>query len=338
MVEIIKNTLVITSFVLTMMLIIEFINIKSRGIWSDKLASSKWMQLIMAAILGAIPGCMGTYTVVSLYTHNVVGMGALISALIATSGDEAFVMISLIPETALLLTVLLFVLAIAAGFVVNLFIRSKPVSVHDESHYPIHGNEENCHVHEAGIVRKFRNISFPRAILIFGILLFGFGLIIGDFSHEHGVPDEMKLNLPHEIVFTPEDCTHDHSDGSIHEHAHGNLSEEGVAAPEEHAHEGHWDWMTFTLLMSLLVALIIVIMVPDHFLEHHLWGHIIKKHFLKIFLWTLGAMLLIHFIIGMVEIESWLKSNQLLILALALMIGLIPESGPHLVFITLFMN
>jgi len=41
--------------------------------------------------------------------------GALVAAMIATSGDEAFVVLSMFPLQAIGLSVMLFVIAIAAG-------------------------------------------------------------------------------------------------------------------------------------------------------------------------------------------------------------------------------
>jgi hypothetical protein len=327
--DILKHTLLITAFVLTMMLIIEFVNIKSKGLWSKKLAKSRWSQLFVAALLGIIPGCMGTYTIVSLYTHNVVGLGALITAMIATSGDEAFIMISMIPEATLKLTVLLFVVAIVTGFLVNLFVKKKKQIIPEENHFPIHEEEEECHVHERGFFEKFKHMSFQRAILIFGIILIVFGLFAGDFSHSHshGTGQKSELNLPHEINIDHHD--HDHA----HDHSRDNIGEN--EAEDEHS---KWDWMTLTLLFTLSVSLFIVLLVPDHFLEHHLWNHIIKNHFLKIFLWTFGALLFIHFIIDYMDVGDWLEQNQFIILLVALLVGIIPESGPHLVFVTLFFN
>ncbi len=339
LVDIFKHTLIITAFVLTMMLIIEFINIKSKGLWSKKLAKSKWSQLLVAALLGIVPGCMGTYTVVSLYTHNVLGLGALVTAMIATSGDEAFVMISMIPQATLKLTISLFVIAIAAGFIVNLFVRKDRKIIAKENHFPIH-EEEECHVHEKGFVERLKHITFQRAILLFGVILILFGLFIGDFSHSHGEQPKQKseLNLPHELSIDEHVHDHDHSHDH-HGHDHATEGADELAADDSHGHEhGKWDWMTLTLLFTLTVTFVIVVIVPDHFLEHHLWDHIIKKHFLKIFLWTFGAMLFIHFIIDYMDIGEWLSENQFIILLVALLIGIIPESGPHLVFVTLFFN
>ena len=118
-----QQSLTITLFVLSMMLIIEYINVFSRGIWSNKLKTSSWKQIIFAALLGVIPGCLGAYTAVSLYVHNIIGTAALVTAMIATSGDEAFFMFSIIPDTAIIINIVIFVIAIITGFLVNIFLK-----------------------------------------------------------------------------------------------------------------------------------------------------------------------------------------------------------------------
>ena len=62
----------------------------------------------------------------------------------------------------------------------------------------------------------------------------------------------------------------------------------------------------------------------------------VKKHLKSIFLWTFGALLVIHFGMRFLHIEEWLAQNVYIMILLAVAIGLIPESGPHMVFITLF--
>jgi len=64
-VEAIKHALMITSFVFVMMLIIEYVNVQTRGQWQDSLKKHRWMQYIFSAFLGATPGCLGAFTVVA---------------------------------------------------------------------------------------------------------------------------------------------------------------------------------------------------------------------------------------------------------------------------------
>ena len=97
-----------------------------------------------------------------------------------------------------------------------------------------------------------------------------------------------------------------------------------------------WDWKKITFFISSLFGLFVVTTVPDHFLEEHLWEHVLKKHLLQIFLWTFGALLSVHYIEHYINLEAWINDNYLLVLIIAVLIGIIPESGPHMVFVTLF--
>jgi len=95
-------------------------------------------------------------------------------------------------------------------------------------------------------------------------------------------------------------------------------------------------WIKVSLLITILFSLFVVISVPEHFLKRHLWEHIVKKHIMRIFLWTFGTMLAIHFLMYFMDIESWITDNMLIVMIIAVLVGIIPESGPHLIFVTLF--
>ena len=131
----------ITSLVLVMMLLIEYFNVVSQGNWGKNLFQSKVKQVIVSALLGLVPGCIGGFAVVSMFTHNLVNFGALVANMIASSGDESFVMFSMFPKTALLLNVVIFVIAIVAGLVVNLFVTSFPIPFPGKTHMVIHTHE-----------------------------------------------------------------------------------------------------------------------------------------------------------------------------------------------------
>jgi hypothetical protein len=97
-----------------------------------------------------------------------------------------------------------------------------------------------------------------------------------------------------------------------------------------------WDWKKLTFTVGAGFALFVVLTVPDHFLEQHLWEHVMKRHLLRVFLWTFGVLLVMHYLKGYIDIEAWIQANLFLVLIIAVLIGIIPESGPHLVFVTLF--
>jgi len=59
-------------------------------------------------------------------------------------------------------------------------------------------------------------------------------------------------------------------------------------------------------------------------------------HLLRIFLWTFSALLSVHFIEHHLDITDWLQNNNSTLLVIATAIGIIPESGPHMVFVTMY--
>ena len=97
-----------------------------------------------------------------------------------------------------------------------------------------------------------------------------------------------------------------------------------------------WDWIQITLVVVSATTLFIVATVPDHFLEEHLWKHVVMIHVPGVFLWTFGALLLMHLLIDQLQLEMWLHEKQLIVLLVACLVGLIPESGPHLIFLTFY--
>ncbi len=304
LIPIIKQSIMITSFVLVMMLIIEFLNVKSRGHWAKHLKDSPFLQLLFAAFMGIIPGCLGTYTVVSLYAHGIVKFAALVTVMIATSGDEAFVMLSVIPKTALWLNLIIFFIAIGFGYIVLLFGKRFDFFTLPIGHMEIHKHEvEKIAVKPQSIWQNLKNMSFTRALLIGGILLFLFALISGAMGHE-----STNFSI---------------SGGQLHQQA-------------ELAGHHEFDWIRATFVFVSVVALSLFLFVSDHFLEEHLWGHVIKKHFLKIFFWTFAALLLVQVLGQFFDINAWISDNLWIVLIVAVLIGIIPESGPHFIFIILF--
>ena len=97
-----------------------------------------------------------------------------------------------------------------------------------------------------------------------------------------------------------------------------------------------WNWVRGTVLFATSASLFIVSTVPDHFLKDHSWDHIVKKHIPQIFLWSLGALIILKLLTAHLPIQEWIQANKVIVLFIAVLIGLIPESGPHIVFITLF--
>jgi len=282
-IETFKHALMITSFVFVMMLIIEYVNVQTKGSWQNSLQKSRWLQYSLSAFLGATPGCLGAFTVVALYAHDIVSFGALVTVMIATSGDEAYVMLSMFPGKTFLLTLILFLLGIGTGFVTDILFKPGSLMVKKIGRELEVHNEDQCVCFPRGeILSQLKDFTLQRGLLIVALALFIAGLTFN------------QLGPP------------------------------------------QWNWIKITFLLGSLLSLFIVSTVPEHFLEKHLWEHIVKVHIPRVFLWTFGALLLMYFLIDYLDLEAWIKANYLIVLLIACLIGLIPESGPHMIFVTLF--
>jgi len=279
------ESIMITGFVFIMMLVIEYINVQSKGLWQKHLTGNKWKQYLIAGLLGAIPGCLGAFTVVTLFTHRLVSFGALVTAMIATSGDEAFVMFAMFPQKAILLTLIILAVGILAGYLTDKFYKPKgilkDIATHD---LPLH-DEPKCKCFEK---EKFWSNLFHPSLYRLSLAVIILALILG--------------------VAT------------------------GVLAGKANL------WIKITLLVSFSFALFVVVSVPEHFLKEHMWNHIVKEHLPHIFLWVFGILLIMHFLIMYIDVESWISNNMFVVLLIAVLIGIIPESGPHLIFVTLFVS
>ena len=282
-VEIFKHALVITVFVIIMMLLIEYLTVQSRGRWYGRFEKYPLLQILIAALLGLTPGCLGVYMVVSLYVHRIFHFAALTTAMVATFGDEAFVMFAMIPGQAVIVMLFLFVLALISGILLYLFPLGKRKMKLAVNHMQLHEHDEDCQVLiPTKVIAQIRHISFERAVLISGGLIFLILLLNGDIGSET------------------------------------------------------WDWKRIIFLIVTSFELFIALTVPDHFLVKHLWGHVIHKHFLRVFAWTFGAFLVIHVGFEFLNLEDLVRENLFSILILAVLVGIIPESGPHILFITLY--
>ena len=324
LIDILRNSILITGLVVIMMMMIESLNIESKGLFFKGLRKTKIGQVVIAALLGSVPGCMGGFATVSLYTHRMFSFGALVAMMIASSGDEAFVMLAMIPEQALIMFAVLLVLAIVVGIITDKIydkVHAKKCELHDHEDcgvqtecdgYEIHEHETHQHDHEK------RHFGWKRITMLVGLALFIAALGTGMLGHDH----EDHAGHGHEGHVHTEACEHH---GHAHEHSHGheiNLLSE--------------DWMNVLFAGLSVIMLVVLIFAKDHFVEEHLWNHIIKKHLPTIFAWTFGVLLVLGIVLHYVDIDNWISDNTVLMILLAALIGIIPESGPHMIFVTLF--
>lgn len=281
--ESLVHAVMITGFVAVMMLTVEYLNVLMGGHLRDRVSASSWSMYLIAAALGILPGCLGSFVVVSLFAHRVVTLGALVTTMIATSGDEAFVMFALIPGPALALHGLLFIIAIAAGPLSDRLAKGHAflpteACVGLQVHTP-----ESCE-------------CFPT------------GRILAQWRHPSGV----RIALAGTLML------------------YGAATFMGTVGP------GEWNWVRWTILLVVSATLFIVSTVPDHFLRDHLWKHVVRSHVPRVFLWTWGALAVTHTLTQQLDLAAIVADNRWAVLAAASAVGVIPESGPHLLFVTLF--
>ena len=310
LVDALRAAVLITGMVVMMMMMIESLNISSGGRFFSRLQGSKFGQIVVSALLGWIPGCIGGFASVSLFSHGMISFGALVAMLIATSGDEAFVMLTLFPGKALWISLLILVIGIVTGVLIDYVgpkLGLKPYALKTCDEMQIHEEDKHEHKHEhpsekkasgekaGGEGRKW-HFTWRRAVLLVGTGLYIAALATGMLEHEHegGAGDDHGFNL---------------------------LSE---------------DWMNMLFAAVSLIMLGVVAFGSDHFVEEHLWHHVIARHALKIFAWTFGVLIVLGFITEVWDISNWISANVPLMIVLATLIGIIPESGPHLIFVTLF--
>jgi hypothetical protein len=269
----------ITGFVFAMMLLVEYMNVATAGLAARWLEKQGVLGYAAVVLVGAFPGCLGAFTDVTLYIHRIISLGALVGSMVAASGDEAFVMLAIMPRTAFLLFAGLFLYGLALAFVVDKAGgRRSYGGVRCETGLAIHPCEEERS--RLALRPSFWEFSFPRAVLCAALGLFALGVALG------------------------------------------------AVGPST------WDWVRVTLLLATVVAFAVVFIAPEHFLEEHLYRHVAREHVPRIFAWTLGALSVMVWIKAQGgPLQGWVQTHPGWAVLAAALIGILPESGPHMLFV-----
>ena len=216
--EVLLETIKIISIVAVLMTVVEWLEIRFEKKIKRFLTKSVRTQIIGASLLGTVPGCLDAFLVVSLYSHGLVGFGALVAVMLSTAGDEAFLMLTMVPKKAFLIFALCAILGAVGGFLAKIFAQK---------------------------------IGFKRAKVC-----------------------PIKIHKER--------------------------------------------------------------LESKHFIKEHLFAHIIKVHIPRLFLWIFGTLLLVNLLMKHLNLARVLPQNKLFLILLAGLVGIIPESGPHLIFLTLY--
>ena len=283
-VETLEHSIIISIFVFSMMIVVDYINILTEGRIKRYMLRNRGKQYVISSLLGVTPGCLGAFLVVSLYIRQLVSFGALTGTMIATSGDEAFVMLSQFPLTALGLFGLLFVSGIIFARIADAIFRWQKLKPCPECELAELHSEEVCQTFDSEVWRNFPRWSLLRYLFLF-ITLALFFLSIFQIIGEPG-----------------------------------------------------WGWERISLLVLLAFGLFLFLTCPEHYLREHIFEHILKKHIWKVFLWTFFALLLVEVALGRFNLEQYIRTHLAYVLLISAFLGIIPESGPHLVFVFLYTN
>jgi hypothetical protein len=220
--RVLRDTAQVVLLVFGIMVLVDLLSVWTQGRIGGLLRGARpWRQYVVAPLVAVLPGCVGAFAVVSFYMHGMITFGALTGAMLAASGDEAFVLLALVPEKAILLFAILAVAGMVLGWFTDLMVRRFHI--------------KTC------------------------------------------------ADCPHKIV---------------------HPSEGGIR----------------------------------HYLWEHVWGHIIRRHLWRTAIWTFGALLLVELGMQYANLSGFALQYPLLLLIAAALLGLIPESGPHLIIVTMFAN
>lgn len=86
---------------------------------SEKLREAGKWQVLIAAFLGALPGCGGAIIVITRYVSGSLSFGSVLATLTATMGDAAFLLIAKEPDTGLMIILLGFSVGSITGYIVD---------------------------------------------------------------------------------------------------------------------------------------------------------------------------------------------------------------------------
>ncbi|RLB07394.1 MAG: selenocysteine protein [Deltaproteobacteria bacterium] len=278
-----KHALMISVFVFVMMVLADYLNVLTQGKMNRAIRGGQFRQYITTSFLGATPGCLGAFMNVSFYVHGLITFGAMVGGMIATCGDEAFVMLALFPGQALLLFGILFALGIIFAWIVDKMVPVLRIRPCEECQTPLlHIEDERWRINPKRVLLNLQKISLARflLLLLLGIFIYGFSL--------------------------------------------------GIIGPAV------WDWKRITFVSLLSVTFFVVLTAPEHYLNEHIWEHIVKKHLWRVFLWSFGALVAVDVGLKFWNLEAFVQAHISWVLVLASLVAIIPESGPHLLIVMMF--
>lgn len=145
--EILFHALQITALVFIMMVIIDWLDVRTRGRLPQWITDNKMKQYTVAGLLGLTPGCMGSYMNVSLYMHGYLTIGAIVGGMIATTGEASLIMFALFPKTAIFIHLLLIGFGMIFAMTTDLIVRLLKIDDKCECEAIVYHKDETSLVH-----------------------------------------------------------------------------------------------------------------------------------------------------------------------------------------------
>lgn len=272
----IQTSLRISIYVFAMLILTDYLNVITKGKIATFLQKKSWYQYLVASLLGATPGCIGAFLSVSLYMHGIISAGAILGSMIATTGDEAFLMLALFPIKALALFLLLFLLGIAFAFLSDRITASLKIKFAPCPLSKIHLQQECQMISFSQIWQNLKNLYWQKVICIFLIIILSYLSIVG-------------------------------YDQAL--------------------------WELFIISFLTIFSIIVILSASKHYLHDHILNHLIKKHLLRIFLWSSISLIIIEYGIKTWQLNHFINTHTYTVLLFALLFGIIPSSGPHMIFV-----
>ena len=196
----------------TLMIVVEFLELKFKDKIREKITKNHISQIVIASLLGAVPGCMDAFFVVSLYVHGLVGFGALTAVMLSTAGDEAFIMLAMIPETALLIFAVCILLGIVGGFFADKIARLMKLKTCQPCEIEIHEEEFDLkHFLKEHVYKHVLKKHVPRLFLWIFFTMLAVDFLMKNFELEpliSGLPELALIVFAALIGIVPESGPH----------------------------------------------------------------------------------------------------------------------------------
>ncbi len=324
------------AFVGITLLFFGYIDYITHGGFLNGFKKHKHLQVLFGSLLGLTPGCGGAIMVMPLYLKGHASFGTVVATLISTMGDAAFVLLISDPLSLGWVLLISFPIALITGYAVDYFnIGEKFAPIYTEEQLE-HDNwqfrpEQTEFPDESIILQKQINLehqsvisekktihipNLPKALYVFrhSIAYYIFWTIL-ILSFPLGIMNLMQIDF--DTVFPIK-----------------NLSIIGVV--------GTLFSVIYTLICRKFLA-------DDSLPEERSKLVSLKETFIHnaeetafVIMWVFIALFAyesaVHLIGGEEVIASFMEKTGYSVVLVALLVGLIPGCGPHIILATMFIQ